>query len=116
MARSIAFYERYCGMRVIHDRTDDFRVVWLGWETDRPQFAIVLLDHDYADNTQPPLQHIGIAVDSRAAVDEIIARAAADGADVAWQPIDGGEIVGYFGALRDPDGNVIELSYGQPLG
>ena len=29
--KSIDFYERYCGMQVVHDRQDDgMRVVWLG--------------------------------------------------------------------------------------
>ncbi len=114
--RSIAFYERYCGMRVVRDRTDDFRVVWLGWGEQPPAFVLVLLETPYETNAQPPYQHIGIAVDSAADVDAVAARASADGLPVPWPPVDGGEIVGYFCGLHDPDGNLVEFSYGQPLG
>ncbi|MCA9244367.1 MAG: VOC family protein [Phycisphaerales bacterium] len=113
---SIRFYVEYCGMRVVHDRHESFRVVWMGWGEDPPRFVIVLLDHDYERNEQPPYQHIGIAVDSRAEVDAICARAKAAGLDVPWEPADGGEVVGYFGAIRDPDWNMVEFSFGQRLG
>ena len=114
--RSVAFYERYCGMRIIHDRTDDFRVVWIGWGEPPHRFALVLLEDPYEQNTQPELQHLGFAVDSRAEVDEIAARATVDGRAVDWPPVDAGGVVGYFCGLRDPDGNMVEFSYGQPLG
>jgi len=114
--RTIAFYERYCGMRVIHERKNAFRVVWLGWGEDPPRFALVLLGKDYEENRPPEYQHIGLAVDSRAEVDEIAARASGDGLEVIWPPQDAGPIVGYFCGLHDPDGNMIEFSYGQRLG
>ncbi len=114
--RSIAFYQRYCGMRIIRDRVDDFRVVWLGWEERTPSFVVVLLATPYEVNTQPPYQHLGLAAESRADVDALAARATADGVELAWPPQDGGPIVGYFCGLRDPDGNMVEISYGQPLG
>ena len=114
--RAIAFYRRYCGMQVVHDRTDEFRVAWLGWGEDPPRFAIVLLAKPYPTNTQPPFQHIGLAVDSRSEVDVIAQRAATDGLGVIWPPRDGGPIVGYFCGLQDPDGNIVEFSFGQRLG
>lgn len=114
--RTIAFYRRYCGMGVVKDRTDAFRVVWIGWGEDPPRFVLVLLDKGYEANRQPEYQHIGLAVDSRAEVDEIAARARGDGREVDWPPQDGGPIVGYFCGLRDPDGNMVEFSYGQRIG
>jgi catechol 2,3-dioxygenase-like lactoylglutathione lyase family enzyme len=116
MERTIAFYQRYCGMRVVKDRTDAFRVVWVGWGEDPPRFVLVLLGKDYAANRQPEYQHLGLAVDSRAEVDELAARARADGRAVDWPPQDGGPVVGYFCGLRDPDGNMVEFSYGQRIG
>ncbi|MBW7904355.1 MAG: VOC family protein [Phycisphaerae bacterium] len=113
--RSIAFYRRYCGLHVVHDRTEDFRVVWLAW-TEPPQFVIVLLHAPYERNEQPPWQHIGIAVDRRDEVDEVYALAAAEPATQHWPPRDAGPIVGYYCALRDPDGNTIEFSHGQRIG
>ncbi len=114
--RSIAFYERYCGMQIIHDRTDDFRVTWLGWGEDPPRFALVLLHKPYETNQQPPLQHIGIATDTRDQVDAVARRARNDGLGAAWDPVDAGPIVGYYCGLADPDGNMVEFSHGQPLG
>jgi hypothetical protein len=71
--------------------------------------------NSYTSNSQPPFRHIGLAIDSRAEIDAIAARAAADELDVIWQPRDGGPIVGYFCGLRDPDGNIVEFSFGQRL-
>ncbi len=112
---SIAFYRKYCGLKVIHDRTEDFRVVWLGWGEDPPQFVLVLLHKDYARNEQPEYQHIGLAVESRDDVDRIHALAQQEGRAV-WPPTDGGAVVGYFCGVRDPDGNVVEFSCGQRIG
>ena len=30
-------------------------------------------------------------------------------------PHDGGPVVGYYCVVRDPDGNHVEFSYGQPI-
>ncbi len=114
--RSIGFYARYCGLKVVHDRNDNLRVVWLGWGEDPPRFAIVLLEEAYEQNVQPPWQHVGLAVESRAEVDAIHARAVADGTPAPWPPHDAGPIVGYYCGLSDPDGNLIEFSCGQRLG
>lgn len=114
--QSIAFYERYCGMRVVQDRTNSFRVVWMGWGEQPPQFVIVLLNTPYESNRQPPYQHIGIAVGDPSEVDAVHQRAVASGIETLWPPTDGGPIVGYFCGVSDPDGNMVEFSYGQSLG
>lgn len=117
--RSVAFYERYCNMQVVHQRDRESttgQVVWLGWGEDPPKFVIVLLEEDYDANQQPPWQHIGMAVDSRGEVDEIYNRALADGLTDLWSPTDAGPIVGYYCALPDPDGNMVEFSFGQRIG
>lgn len=116
MARSVAFYQRYCGLRVVHERHDETHVVWLGWGEDPPRFVIVLLQRDYERNEQPPSQHIGMAVDSRAEVDALHAQAVADGVPVHWPPVDAGPVVGYLCGVRDPDGNMVEFSFGQRIG
>lgn len=114
--QSIAFYEKYCGMRVVHDRTDAFRVVWMGWGEQPPKFVIVLLESPYELNRQPPYQHLGIAVAHRDDVDAVHARAVSDGITPLWPPADGGLVVGYFCGVADPDGNMVEFSYGQKVG
>jgi len=114
--RSIAFYRKYCGMRIVRDRTDSFRVVWMGWGEQPPRFVIVLLDSPYEVNRQPPYQHLGMAVASREAVDALHAQAVAEGLSPTWPPTDGGPVVGYFCGIADPDGNMVEFSFGQELG
>jgi len=116
--RSIAFYREFCGMTVVHDRgdADVGRVVWLGWGEDPPKFIIVLLAKAYEKNIQPPWQHIGMAVDSRSEVDAAFAKGQAVGLQGLWPPVDGGPIVGYYCGVPDPDGNIVEFSYGQRIG
>jgi catechol 2,3-dioxygenase-like lactoylglutathione lyase family enzyme len=116
--RSIQFYGAYCGMGVVHDRgdADVGRVVWLGWGEDPPRFVIVLLGQGYEQNVQPPWQHIGMAVESRRDVDALYEKAKAAGLPNLWTPFDGGEIVGYYCGIPDPDGNMVEFSFGQRIG
>lgn len=117
--RSIAFYERYCQMKCVHQRSSadgDGQVTWLGWGEDPPQFVIVLIEQDYELNRQPEWQHIGMAVESRDDVDDVYERARADGLTNLWPPRDAGPIVGYYCGLIDPDGNRVEFSCGQRLG
>lgn len=113
----VEFYREFCGMGVVHARAaGSQRIVWLaepGRETD---FIFVvmsggqnlqLLEKDY--------RHFGFALDSRAAVDAIAARGQARGC-LVWPPRDEPFPVGYYCGLRDPNGNYVEFSYGQPLG
>jgi len=117
LSRSVAFYARYCDMRVIHERTENgVHVAWLGWGEDPPKFVIVLLEEPYERNVQPPWQHIGMAVDSRAEVDAAYAKAQEDRLSRTWPPTDAGPIVGYFCGVADPDGNLVEFSFGQRIG
>ena len=117
-ARSIAFYARYCAMRVVHQRagTEGGTITWLGWGEDPPRFVIVLIEEDYEVNRQPEWQHIGMAVDTREEVDERYRLAMMDGLTGLWPPTDGGPVVGYYCAVPDPDGNLVEFSCGQRIG
>ena len=114
---SSSFYGRYCGMKTVHDRTTEGqRVMWLGWGEDPPMFVIVLIARPYEHNNQPPWQHIGMAVDSRDEVDQIFRLAERDGVPDLWPPVDAGPIVGYYCGVPDPDGNMVEFSFGQRIG
>ena len=50
-----------------------------------------------------------------AAPSAVAARARAGGC-LVWEPRREPYPVGYYCGLRDPDGNFVEFSYGQPLG
>lgn len=114
--RTIEFYQRFAGLHVVHDRTDDgVRVVWLSEQEHDPEFVIVAICLPPGVSTVPPhMAHFGYDLPSRAAVDELAARAGAAGL-LEQAPTDAGPIVGYFCVLRDPDGNLVEFSHGQPI-
>jgi catechol 2,3-dioxygenase-like lactoylglutathione lyase family enzyme len=113
--RTIAFYRKHARLHLVHERADDgARVVWLSEREENPAFVLVLFQVPAAGSGPGSLQHLGFAVASRAEVDEAAAAGRADGV-LAIEPTYAGPIVGYFCILRDPDGNQVEFSYGQPI-
>lgn len=112
--RSVAFYARYAGMRVVHERTGQgVRVAWIS-DLTRP-FVLVLIQVERVDDRLAGWGHIGVGCASRAEVDRLVALASAEGC-LAHGPIDSGPPVGYWCFLRDPDGHQLELSHGQEVG
>jgi catechol 2,3-dioxygenase-like lactoylglutathione lyase family enzyme len=113
----IAFYRDFCGMQVIHQRPGKgSRIVWMAEPGKQHTFIFVLMpggqlrqlaDDDYS--------HFGFALESRDAIDLLAAKARAAGC-LLWPPRDEPYPVGYYCGLRDPAGNAVEFSYGQPLG
>ena len=116
VAKSVDFYQRFVGLHVVHDRLDDtVRVVWLSEQAEDPTFVLVIIGIPHEDQTDRSLaEHFGYDLPSREAVDEIAARGAAEGI-LMQGPVYAGPIVGYFCMLRDPDGNIVEFSHGQPI-
>jgi lactoylglutathione lyase len=114
---SLAFYERYASMDVVHRRTDPGGGNSVAWISDltRP-FVVVLIEVDTVDQRLGGVYgHLGIGVDARAEVDRRCADAKAAGYTV-FGPIDSGPPVGYWGYIVDPDGHNLELSFGQEVG
>jgi catechol 2,3-dioxygenase-like lactoylglutathione lyase family enzyme len=112
---SIAFYHKYAAMEVVHRRIDSETrrtVVWLSDRT-RP-FVIVLIETDKVDMPLRPFAHLGVGCLSRADVDRLCAQARRDGC-LHSGPMDSGYPVGYWAFLLDPDGNTLEISYGQEI-
>lgn len=123
---SVAFYAKYAGMEVVHQRSDgSSRVAWVSDRT-RP-FVIVLIEVP-AVVPRPllrlangllrllvPFEHLGVGCASREEVDRLCAEARADGR-LARGPKDAGPPVGYWAFVTDPDGHTLELSYGQEVG
>lgn len=116
VGRTIDFYKEFAGLHIVHERVDDgVRVVWLSEQESHPHFVIVAIQLQPAPPAvPPPMAHFGYDLPSRAAVDEMAVRAQAVGVLVQG-PLDAGKIVGYFCMLRDPDGNLVEFSHGQPI-
>ena len=116
LAASTRFYEKYARMTVVHrrDQEDGVRVGWLTDHT-RP-FVIVLIETAERNDTPlGPSGHLGVACASRDEIDRLCAEAEREGclrraAIQREPPID------YIAFLSDPDGNSLELSFGQEVG
>lgn len=116
---SRAFYEDYCGLSVVHERTSHGgggSIYWMAAEGQGQEFVIVILPGG-ARSAQPSgdFTHLGIALDSEAAVEAMAERARAEGI-LAWPVHRDPYPVGTYCGVYDPDGAVVEFSYGQPLG
>ena len=112
---SIAFYAKYAGMAVVHRRSgENSEVAWISDHT-RP-FVIVLVRSGEARVESPlgPFGHLGVAVASREEVDRMAQMARREGI-LAREPVNSGPPVGYWAFIADPDGNMLELSYGQEV-
>lgn len=114
MERSVEFYRAMCGLQVVRDRRlEGGGTVWLGYEPQQredPTFVLVLMEGEVTDR----LDHFGFQCDSRAEVDRIAVDAEARGILVS-KPQDSGGSVGYWTIIRDPDGHMVEFTFGQPL-
>ena len=115
MERSLAFYERYASMRVVHRRRDTESGSDVAWISDgtRP-FVVVLIAEESVEVKLLPFAHLGVGCASRERVDELCEAARAEGVLIQG-PVDSGPPVGYWAFLRDPDGHTLELSHGQEV-
>lgn len=113
----IEFYEEFCGLRIVHERPGKgSRIVWMAEPGKERQFIFVIMPGGQSRQlAADDYSHFGFAMDSREQVDRIAALAAAKGC-LIWPPRDEAYPVGYYCGLKDPAGNYVEFSYGQPLG
>ncbi len=122
--RSIDFYSRFGGFTVKNRRTESSgaSVAWLN--DAHSEFFLVMVQptrwpwrrrlHKLVCRWLPPLNHFGVSLPSRAEVDSRCAVAVGEGC-LRQQPRDMGPPVGYYGLIRDPDGNDLEVSHGQEM-
>lgn len=113
---SVAFYQKYAAMEIVHRRVDAETRRTVLWLTDRTRpFVIVLIETNNVDMPLRPFAHLGIGCHGREDVDRLCAEARRDGC-LHSGPADSGYPVGYWAFLLDPDGNTLEISYGQEIG
>ncbi|GAA3181519.1 VOC family protein [Nonomuraea roseoviolacea] len=118
--RAIAFYTTMTPLVVVARHSDEHgRNAWLSndGQAETP-FVLVLVEFaEDRGKPQPqlgPFAHLGMEVPERADVDRTAAEARRTGC-LHWEPMDLPEPVGYVCALKDPDGNVVEISHGQKV-
>ena len=116
----LAFYQRYAGLMMVRDRrphgNTGKRIVWLSESGKEQTFIIVILPGGPGRNQQDnDFSHLGFALASKQAVDDIAEMASTENI-LAWPCKQEAYPVGYYCGVKDPDGNFVEFSYGQPLG
>jgi catechol 2,3-dioxygenase-like lactoylglutathione lyase family enzyme len=113
----LAFYRDFCGLHVTHERGEGSnKVVWMAEQGHEDEFVFVFLAGGPGrDQGGGEYSHLGFACPSREHVDEV-ARRAKEAGCLEWPVVEEPYPVGYYCGLKDPDGNFVEFSYGQPLG
>ncbi|MBD2103635.1 VOC family protein [Leptolyngbya sp. FACHB-261] len=111
---TIDFYARYARMQVVHRRKEETgdEVAWITDQT-RP-FVIVLLQKPEVEHQILPPAHLGVACESREAVDRLCEQARQEGC-LRDGPADAGAPIGYWAFVADPDGHTLELTFGQEV-
>lgn len=112
--RSIAFYKEFCGLSIVRDRRKEGGgTVWLGYKKSDGQnplyFLVIATEENFS-----LLDHFGFQCDSREEVDEI-AEKARNSDILVLPPKDSGGSVGYWTMIKDPDGHLVEFTFGQPI-
>jgi lactoylglutathione lyase len=118
--KSIDFYTSITPLVIVERFKDaDGESVWLSndQQVETP-FVLVLVSFNKDKGGQlgllTPFAHLGIEVPNRSDVDEIADRARELGC-LHWEPRQMPDPVGYICALKDPDGNVVEISHDQQV-
>jgi lactoylglutathione lyase len=133
LAATLAFYDKYTTLAIIHERFDEetgMRTAWLANERDRTageaaRFVIVLIegklptkitgDIEESYGFLTSISHLGMSLSTREEVDSIAALAKEEGC-LLLGPMYRNEVVGYICIVTDPDGNNLEFSVEQILG
>ncbi|HJV09662.1 MAG TPA: VOC family protein [Acidimicrobiales bacterium] len=116
LAKSIAFYEKWAGMKVQKRPNDPGGVKGARLSYPDGDFAISLLEMPVSNALpMPGVMHLGLDCTSKAQVDKIASDAKKAGILLSG-PIDSGADLGYQTYISDPDGNNLEFSFGQKLG
>ena len=110
------FYEEFCGIKVYHEHgRSDHKTLWLAEPGLENQFAYVMFEGSKVEpQVQGDFSHLGFSVESREAVDAI-AEKAKEQEILAFGPKGMPYPVGYICMVKDPDGRLVEFSFGQPI-
>ena len=110
------FYEEFCGVKVYREGgMPGKETLWLSEPGLEGQFVYVMFAGSKVEpQANGDFSHVGLAVDSKEAVDAVAKKAESRGI-LAFGPKEMPYPVGYVCMINDPDGRLVEFSYGQPL-
>jgi lactoylglutathione lyase len=117
---AIEFYTTMTPLVVVATHADDAgRNAWLSNDKQvETPFVLVLVEFAKDKGKQQPqlspFAHLGMEVPNRADVDATAEKARERGC-LHWEPQDVPPPVGYICAIKDPDGNVVEISHNQQV-
>jgi catechol 2,3-dioxygenase-like lactoylglutathione lyase family enzyme len=114
LTKSVAFYEKWAGMKVQSQVTDPMGIRSARLAQKAGGFVLSLLAGPMA-MPMPGVMHLGLDCASKADVDKLAADAKAAGI-LTYGPADGGPDLGYQAYISDPDGNNVEFAFGQKVG
>lgn len=111
------WYTDFCGMKeTLRHGESSKPVIWMADPRQMGEFVLVLLS---GGPSEPAIasgfSHLGFAVDSIDAVDQIAEKAERKEC-LLWPPRQDPWPANYYCGVLDPAGNQIEFSYGQPSG
>jgi lactoylglutathione lyase len=116
LEKSIAFYKKWAGMKVVEKPTDPNGIKGARVSQAKGDFVLSLLELPVQQALpMPGIMHLGLDCASKAQVDKIAADAKKAGILIA-APVDSGDDLGYQTYISDPDGNSIEFAFGQKIG
>ena len=116
LTKSIAFYEKWAGMKVTDRPTDPVGIKAARLAQKGGSFVISLLEMPVATALpMPGVMHLGLECTTKEQVDKIATDAKKAGILISG-PIDSGPDLGYQTYISDPDGNNLEFSFGQKVG
>lgn len=116
LEKSIAFYEKWAGMKVQGRPDDTMGVKGVRLAQKSGGFVLSLLAVPITMPTpMPGIMHLGLDCSSKAQVDKIAKDAAKAGILISG-PVDAGPDLGYQAYIADPDGNAVEFAFGQKVG
>jgi lactoylglutathione lyase len=116
LAKSIAFYEKWAGMKVEKRPEDAVGVKGARLTQKGGTFVLSLLEMPVQMALpMPGVMHLGLECATKAQVDKIATDAKKAGILVSG-PVDSGPDLGYQTYISDPDGNNLEFSFGQKVG
>ena len=116
LAKSIAFYEKWAGMKVQERPTDPVGIKGARMAQKKGDFTISLLEMPMQMALpMPGVMHLGLDCTSRAQVDKVATAAKKAGILISG-PVASGPDLGYQTYISDPDGNSLEFSFGQSVG
>jgi catechol 2,3-dioxygenase-like lactoylglutathione lyase family enzyme len=116
--QSTDFYKRWAEMSVVHQHDSDVPgqpVTWLSSKGQEDNFVIVLVPSSTHNIKEEGMRHLGFAVHSKDDVMNICKNAKKEGI-LHWDYQEFGYPVGTLCSVKDPDGYIVEFSFGQPLG